>query len=92
MLLPQWGVVGEHCCFILNFESASVLGGAFPHVLPENTQNMNCYIEWIRYNYNQVLLKLSECHKMFDKLANLTNLYVHISMAELQLKLNLWDD
>ena len=39
-----------------------------------------------------MLNKLSECHKMFDKLAKLTNLSKHISRAEFQLKLNYWDD
>ncbi len=61
-------------------------------MFPANTQKINCYTERIRDNCNEELLKLSECHKMFDKLAELTNLSAHISRAEFQLKINHWND
>ncbi len=87
-LLPWQGGLSDHCCFILDFESVSMFEGTFPCVLPENTQKLNCYTESIRDNYNEVLLKLSEHHKIFDKLAELSNLSANISRAEFQLKIN----
>ena len=36
-LLPLQGGVDDHCCFILDFESASHFAETFSHMLPENS-------------------------------------------------------
>ena len=41
-LLRRRGGVGDHRCFILDFESLSVFGNTFPQVLPPNTRKLNC--------------------------------------------------
>ena len=42
-LLPKYGGIGDHLCFILNVRSASVMGGVHPNVIPRTPQKLNCY-------------------------------------------------
>ena len=41
-LLPKYGDIGDHRCFLLNFCSASVTRDAHPRVIPGTPMKLNC--------------------------------------------------
>ena len=91
-LLPKYGGIGDHRCFILDFVSKSVMGNIFPRVLPPSARKLHCDSERIRDNYNAVLNKLMDRHQMFKKMNELTRLADYMSVEVFQVKLNRWDD
>jgi len=91
-LLPKFGGVGDHRCFILDFKSASVMGQKLPRVLPPKGRKLNCHCERIRNSYNKALDQLAERHQMYRKLNVLTNLAMQISTSDFQVKMNRWDE
>ena len=91
-LLPKYGGIGDHRAFILDFNTASVLGTLFPRVLPHQGRQLNCHCERIRDNYNNVLNELMERHGMYCKMNGLTNLVDIMIAADFQTKINRWDD
>lgn len=64
-LLPKYGGVGDHRCFILDFTSSSVFGGVFPRVVPARACKLHCDSERICNNYNGVPRQLADRHHMF---------------------------
>ena len=91
-LLPKYGGVGDHRCFILDFTSQSVLGKVLPRVLPPHARKLNCFCKRIRDNYNSLLDQLCDRHAMYKKMNELTNLADLLSPAEFQIKMNRWDE
>ena len=91
-LLPKYGGIGDHLCFILDFCSASVIGGVHPNVIPRTPQKLNCYCIRMRTSYNKTLNELADRHQMFQRIDQLIKLPSVMSPAEFQLKLNRWDD
>ena len=91
-LLPKYGGIGEHRCFILDFSSASVIGDIHPDVITSAPRKIRCNCIQMRTSYNKTLNELADRNQMFLRIDQLTKLSYVMSLAEFQLKLNKWDD
>jgi hypothetical protein len=87
LLLGRVGV-GDHQVFIVNILSKTILGNAFPRVIPVARGLLTCSSDKIRNNYTTVLNQLANRHLIFKKLLLINQDNVH---AELHLHLNLVD-
>ncbi len=74
--------------FIVDILSKSILGNAFPRVIPVARRLLTCSSDTIRNNYTAVLNQLVNRHLLFKKLLLINQDSDH---AELQLCLNLVD-
>ena len=91
-LLPDGLGVGDHKVFVLDIESNSIIGDVFPHVLPAACRVLNCASDRIKQNYIRVLNQLSNRHHIFKKLLALSGDNDHISMVQVQLRMNKVDE
>ena len=51
----------------------------------------NCDCERVRDKYTNILTQLTDRHRMYDKLARLTDLSSLLPVSEFQVRLNGWD-
>ena len=91
-ILQKYGGVGDHRCFILDFCTVSMLGSAFPRVVPPAARKLHCNVERIRENYCKVLNELTDRHQMFRKLNEINRIADSLSEAEFLILMNKWDD
>ena len=91
-ILQNYGGVGDHHCFIIDFTSESVLGGIFPRTLASSKRKLHCDYERIWNNYNSVLSELANRHQLFKKLNGLDDIAKVLTEAEFQLHTNWWDN
>jgi hypothetical protein len=87
-LLPGRVGVGDHQVFIVDILSKSILGNAFPRVIPIARRLLTYSSDKIRNNYTPVLNQLANRHLIFKKLLLINQDNDH---AELHLRLNLVD-
>ncbi len=91
-LLPDGLGVGDHKVFVSDIESNSIIGDVFPHLLPAACCVLNCASGRIKQNYIWVLNQLSNRHHIFKKLLALSGDNDHISMVQVQLRMNKVDE
>jgi hypothetical protein len=87
-LLPARVGVSNHWVFVADFTSESILGDAFPHVIPIASWLLNCALEKIKKNYTALLNQIPKRHMIFRKLLWIDNASKHISPAKVQLCIN----
>jgi hypothetical protein len=87
-LLPFNEGVGDHRVFIVDITSGSILGDAFPRVIPASSRLLNCKSNKIKKSYIAVLNQLLNRHLIFQKILLTNRASKHISHAALQLRMN----
>jgi hypothetical protein len=85
-LLPSREGIGDHRAFIFDINSDTLLGD--PRVFPVTQCLLNCNSNQIRQNYIFNLNQLLHRHCIFKKLLELDKDSDHISIAQLQLRMN----
>ena len=88
----RYGGVGDHCCFILDFTSESVLGSIFPRVVAPSKRKLHYNYERIQNNYNSVLNELTNIHQLSDMFNELDGIVKMLTEVEFQLYINIWDN
>jgi hypothetical protein len=86
-LLPSLMGVGDHRVFILDIDSASLLGEMFPLVVPISRRLLNCSSNRIKQGYITLLNQLSSRHLLFKKLLLIDRDSDRLSPADLHLRL-----
>ncbi len=88
-LLPFGAGVGDHRVFLLDLTSSqSLIGDAFPRLMPAASRLSNCNSKQIRNKYNQVLNQLSNQHLLFHKLLWLNDEVDSLTETQFLLRIN----
>ncbi len=74
--------------FLLDKTSQSLIGNAFPRVMPAASRLLNCNPNQIRNKYNQVLNQLSNRHLLFYKLLWLNDEVDSLTETQFLLRIN----
>jgi hypothetical protein len=91
-LLPRRVRVSDYRVFIVNISSKTILGNAFPRVIPVARQLLTCSSDKIRNNYTTVLNQLANRHLIFNKLLLIdqeddhAELHLHLNSVDLELE------
>jgi hypothetical protein len=91
-LLPRRVGVGDHRVFIVDISSNTILGNAFPRVIPVARRLLTCSSDKIRNNYTTVLNQLANRHLIFKKLLLIdqdndhAELHLHLNLVDLELE------
>ena len=80
--------VGDHQIFMVDIESATVMGNSFPQVIKATTRLLNCSSNKIKLNYVLVLNQLANRHLIFIKLLRIDKESDYISQTQVQLQLS----
>ena len=80
-ILPKYGGVGDHRCFISGFSSASILRISMPMIVQASARKLNCDLSRIREGYYKVLNQLCNQHRIFSKLVQLKKNYNDLTVA-----------
>ena len=73
-LLPKYGGIRDHRCFILDIRLASVIGDVHPRVIPGTPRKLNCNCTRMRTSYNKTLNELANRHRTIRRIDQLTKL------------------
>ncbi len=84
--------VGNHQVFIVDISSKTILGNAFPRVIPVARGLLTCSSDKIRNNCTTVLNQLANRHLIFKKLLLIdqdndhAELHLHLNLVDLELE------
>ncbi len=87
-LLPNRAGVIDHRVFLVDVDSAALIGNVFPRVILLSGQLLNCTSDKIKNNYISILNQLTNRHLVFEKLLWIDNDSDNITPAQLQLWMN----
>jgi hypothetical protein len=91
-ILPHLGGVGDHCCFIIDLSSESVIGSSFPNIVRCSARKLHCNSKWTTMVYNQELTRLCDEHNMFYCMDVIFRLTSHLTEEDFLLLMNAWDN
>jgi hypothetical protein len=67
-ILPHYGGVGNHRCFILDLSSESLIGALFPNIVQCTAKKLHCSSKQMISAYNAKLTKTCDDHNMFQRM------------------------
>ena len=88
---PHWAEAGDHRYWIMYFDARSVVGSGYPHLVRPKGRRLKCVVKRTRVAYLRRLRKLTERHKMYEKMMTLQQGVGSLSPHELQIQMNRWD-
>jgi hypothetical protein len=91
-ILPHYGGVGDHRCFILDLSSESLIGTLFPNIVRCAARKLHCSSKQMISTYNAELTKLCDEHNMFQWMDTKYPLTDYLSTEDFSLLINPWDD
>jgi hypothetical protein len=91
ILLPSGAGMGDHRVFLIDLSSQSLIGDAFPRVLPAAACLLNCDSDCIQSKYNRVLNQLANRHLLFHKLLQLGRDLDSLSKVQFLVRINTID-
>jgi hypothetical protein len=80
--------MGDHQVFLIDLSSQSLIGDAFPRVLPAAAHLLNCASDHIQSKYNWVLNQLANRHLLFHKLLRLGRDLDSLSKVKFLVRIN----
>ena len=81
-ILPKFCGARDHRVFILDFDSASLIGDVFPNVQMPAARNLTCDNDRYRNNYIKVLEQLADRHRMYTKMDHILHVMDDLTEAE----------
>jgi hypothetical protein len=91
-ILPHYGGVGNHRCFILDLSSDSLIGTLFPNIVQCAARKLHCSSKQMISTYNAKLTKMCDDHNMFQQMDTIHPLTDYLTMEDFSLLMNSWDD
>jgi hypothetical protein len=67
-ILPQYGGVGNHHCFIIDLTSESSIGTSLPNIVRCAARKLHCASSWMINLYNAELTSVCNRHNMFHRM------------------------
>ncbi len=67
-ILPHKGGIGDHRCFIIDFNSSSVIRTRFQNIIQCTSRWLHCKLTWLVQTYNRKLDLLCNQHKMYERI------------------------
>ncbi len=67
-ILPQYGGVGNHRCFIIDLTSESVIGTSFPNIVRCVAKKLHCASSRMIHLYNAKLTSVCDRHNTFHRM------------------------
>ena len=92
LILPHYGGVGDHRCFIVDLSSASLIGMAFPNIVQCAARKLHCTSFWMVAMYNNELTRICNEHNMFHRLDKILRLCDFFPDDDFLLLMNSLDD
>jgi hypothetical protein len=65
-ILPQYGGVGDHRCFIIDLTSESLIGTSFPNIVRCSARKLHCFSSRMVNLYCAELTSVCDRHNMFN--------------------------
>jgi hypothetical protein len=65
-ILPQYGGVGNHRCFIIDLTSELLIGTSFPNIVRCSARKLHCSSSWMVNLYCAKLMSVCDRHNMFN--------------------------
>lgn len=84
--------IGDHRYHICDFESTSVIGEDFPHLVRASGRKLTSNVTMKRRRYNKRLTKLSKSHKMAVRINKLEQDHDSMTNEEFDRTFNNWDE
>ncbi len=67
-ILPQYGGIGDHWCFIIDLTLESVIGTSFPNIVRCVARKLHCTSSRMINLYNAKLTSVCDRHNMFHRM------------------------
>jgi hypothetical protein len=90
-LLPHFGGVGDHRCFIINFSSESVIGTDFANIVQCAARKLHCTSKRMIKLYIAELTSKCDEHNMFQCMDEILCLTDYLSKDDFTYLVNTWD-
>jgi hypothetical protein len=85
---PHRAGAGDHRYWILDFDAKSVLGAGYPHLVRPKGRRLKCVVKRTRKKYLRRLCRLTERHKMYEKMQSLSENVGVVSERETKIGMN----
>jgi hypothetical protein len=92
LILPHYGAVGNHRCFIVDLSSASLIGMAFPNIVQCAARKLHCTSSQMVTMFNNELTRICDEHNMFHLMDKILCLCKFLPDNNFLLLMNSLDD
>jgi hypothetical protein len=92
MILPHYGGVSDHKCFIIDLFSPLVIGTLFPNIVQCAARKLHCKGSQMVSVYNKELTRLCEEHNMFHHMDEILHLCDYLNDNNFLLLVNGLDE
>jgi hypothetical protein len=92
LIFPNLGDGGDHCCFIIDLSSESVIGYSFPNRVQCSTRKLHCNSTRMIMVYNTELTQLCDEHSMSHCMDVIFRLASHLTEEDFLLLMDAWDN
>ncbi len=92
VILPHYGGIEDHCCFIIDISLDSMIGTSFPNIVRCATRKLHCSSTRMIKVYNMELTRLWNEHNLFHRMNVIYCLTDYLKNNDFGLLMDAWDN